>query len=52
MTSIILCSYPIIKSFNFSSLTLKSYKISSHGLVASLANYRFLYSLYFINLFY
>ena len=44
-------SYPIIGSFNFGNLTIKSYNITSYSHVINLTSYSFLYSLYLFNLF-
>ena len=49
--NIISCSCFVIGSFNFSSLTIKSYNITSHGYIANLTSYSFLYSLCLFGLF-
>ena len=42
----LLCFYPIIGFFDFSSLTIKSYNMTFYGCIINLTSYSFLYSLY------
>src|SRR6266568_198046 len=42
---------PVIKSFIFGNLTIKSYDMTFYSLFNILINYNFLYSLYFTDLF-
>ena len=51
MTRITLYTYPITRSFNFSSFIIKSYNITSYSLFSVSTNCSFLYSLYLLNLF-
>ena len=51
ITNILLYSYPVIGSFNFSSLIIKSYNMTSYSYIANLIGYSFLYSLYLFGLF-
>ena len=51
MTNILLYSYSVIGSFNFGSLTIKSYTITSYSRVVNLTSYSFPYSLYLLSLF-
>ena len=46
MTNMLLYSYPIIGSFDFDNLTIKSYNITSYNYITNLTSYSFLYSLY------
>ena len=46
----LLYSYLVIESFNFGSLIIKSYNITSYGRVTNLTSYSFLYSLYLFSL--
>ena len=50
--NILLYSYPIIGSFNFNSLTIKSYNIIFYNYIINLTNYSFLYSLYLFSFFF
>ena len=50
--NILLYSYSVIGSFNFSNFTIKSHNITSYGLLANLTNYNNLYSLYLFSLFF
>ena len=47
----LLCSYSIIGSFNFSNLTIKFYNITFYSYITNLTSYSFLYSLYLFSLF-
>ena len=47
----LLYSYPIIGSFNFGNLTIKSYNMTFYGRVINLTSYSFPYSLYLLGLF-
>ena len=49
--NILLYSYSVIGSFNFSGLTIKFYNTTSYSYIANLISYNFLYSLYLFNLF-
>ena len=49
--NIISCSCPVIKSFNFSSLTIKSHNITSYGQVTNSTDYNFPCGLYLFGLF-
>ena len=51
MINILLYSYSVIGSFNFSNFTIKFYNITSYSLLTNLTNYNNLYSLYLLNLF-
>jgi hypothetical protein len=51
ITSILSCSYPITRSFDFNSLTIKSHDITFYGYVANLTSYSFLCGLYLFILF-
>ena len=43
---------PVIGSFDFGSLTIKSYNITSYSYIVNLTSYSFLYSLYLLSLFF
>jgi hypothetical protein len=49
--SILLCFYPITRSFDFSNLIIKFYNMTSYGCIANLIGCSFLYSLYLFILF-
>ena len=49
--NMLLYSCPIIGSFNFSSLIIKPYNMTSYGYITNLTGYSFLYSLYLSSLF-
>ena len=51
ITKMLLYSCPIIQSFNFSSLTIKSYNITFYSYITNLTSYNFLCSLYLFSLF-
>src|SRR6266581_434239 len=51
MTNILLYSCPMTGSFNFGSFIIKSYKITSYGLLSVLTSYNIPYSLYLTDLF-
>ena len=44
--NMLLYSCPVIGSFNFSNFTIKSYNMTSYGLLTNLTSYNNLYSLY------
>ena len=50
ITSIMLYTYPITRSFNFSNFIIKSYNITSYSLLSIFTSYSSLYSLYLLNL--
>src|SRR6266700_6664705 len=52
MTSIILYTCPVTRSFNFSNFIIKSYNMTSYGLLGVSTSYSSLYGLYLLNLFY
>ena len=49
--NILLYSYPVIGSFNFSNFTIKSHNMTFYGLLANLTSCNNLYSLYLLSLF-
>ena len=51
MTNILSYSYPVTGFFNFNNLTIKSYKMTSYGLLGVLTSYNIPYSLYLASLF-
>ena len=48
----LLYSYPIIGSFDFGNLIIKSYNMTFYSRVVNLTGYSFLYSLYLLSLFF
>ena len=50
--NIISCSCPVIGSFNFNNLTIKSYNITSYGYITNFTSYNFLYGLCLFGLFF
>ena len=52
ITNIISYFCPIIRSFNFSNLTIKSYNITSYGYIANFTGYNFLCGLCLFSLFF
>ena len=50
--NMLLYSYLVIGSFNFSNFTIKSYNMTSYGLLANLTGCNNLYSLYLLSLFF
>src|SRR6266702_8475763 len=51
MTNILLYSCPVTGSFDFNNLTIKSYKITSYGLLSVLTGYSIPYGLCLADLF-
>src|SRR6266571_72181 len=51
MTRIVLYTYPVTRSFDFSNFIMKSYNITSYGLFGISTGYSSLYGLYLLNLF-
>ena len=51
ITNMLSYSYSVIGSFDFGNFTIKSYNITSYGLLANLTSYSNLYGLYLLSLF-
>src|SRR6266702_7920227 len=51
ITNILLYSCPVTGSFDFNSFIMKSYKMTSYGLLGVLTSYNIPYSLYLASLF-
>ena len=49
--NMLLYSYSIIGSFDFSNLIIKFYNMTFYGYIANLTSYSFLYGLYLFSLF-